>query len=230
MPFPHDFATGSKKALPIVLGYLPVGFAYGALAGLAGIELPYIVLMSLLVFAGSGQFVIVGMLAAKASAAAIIITVFFVNLRHLLMSASISPYLRNIPRKALLPIGFWLTDENYTLACSELVKSERGHHYLIGMFGTSYAGWVAGGLLGGLFGGVFSSSQAAATMEFALYGMFIFLLVIQMTEKKLILAAAVAGGLSLFFYLLMPGGSWHVILAAVIAATVGVFLERCKKQ
>ena len=83
MPFPHDFATGSKKALPIVLGYLPVGFAYGALAGLAGIELPYIVLMSLLVFAGSGQFVIVGMLAAGASAAAIIITVFFVNLRHL---------------------------------------------------------------------------------------------------------------------------------------------------
>ena len=62
----EQWLAGAGKALPVVLGYLPLGFAYGALASLAGISLPYIVLMSLLVFAGSGQFIAVNMYAAGA--------------------------------------------------------------------------------------------------------------------------------------------------------------------
>ncbi|MBS4031651.1 MAG: AzlC family ABC transporter permease [Clostridiales bacterium] len=224
-----DMAEGAKKAIPIVLGYLPLGFAYGALARLAGLDLALIVLMSLIVFAGSGQFISVSMLAAGAGGASIVATVFLVNLRHLLMSASLSPYFQNYPRRSLPLLAFWLTDENYAMACGEFRNCERGHHYMLGLFGTSYTGWVLGGVLGGLFGGFFSSANAAMTMEYALYAMFIFLLVIQMTERKLFLAASFSGALSLLFYLYIPG-SWYIILATVCTATMGVSAERWKES
>lgn len=220
-----QISAGAKKAIPIVLGYLPLGFAYGALASLAGISLPFIVMMSLLVFAGSAQFITVNMLAAGAGAASIVATVFLVNLRHLLMSASISTYLQRFPRKSLPLLSFWLTDENYAVGCSEFNEGEKSHYYMLGLFGTAYAGWVSGSALGGLFGGFFTSTNAALTMEYALYAMFIFLLVIQLTEHKLILAALVSGSLSLLFYLYIPG-TWYIMLATVCTATMGVMVEK----
>lgn len=222
-----DMINGSKKALPIVLGYLPLGFAYGALASLAGFNLSMIVAMSLIVFAGSAQFISVSMLAAGAGGASVIATVFLVNLRHLLMSASLSPELQKFPRKSLPLLAFWLTDENYAVACGEFRKGEKSHLFMLSLFGTAYAGWVAGGALGGLFGGFFTGTNAVLTMEYALYAMFIFLLVIQMTEKKLLLAACVSGALSLLFYLTIPG-SWYIMLATVCTATMGVLVEQWK--
>ena len=221
----QHLAAGAKKAIPIVLGYLPLGFAYGALASIAGIPLPYIVMMSLIVFAGSAQFISVSMLAAGAGATSIIATVFLVNLRHLLMSASLSIYLQKYPRKALPLIAFWLTDESYAMACGEFAEHDRNHYFILGLFGTAYSGWVIGGLLGGIFGGLFTSASAALTMEYALYAMFIFLLVIQLSEKKLLLAACVSGALSLLFYLTTPG-SWYIMLATVCTATMGVMVEK----
>lgn len=224
-----ELFRGAKKALSIVLGYLPLGFAYGALASLAGLELVHIVGMSFLVFAGSAQFIAVSMLATGAGSAAIIATVFLVNLRHLLMSASLSPYMQGYPRRVLPLLAFWLTDENYALACGELKKYERSHLFMLGLFGTSYAGWVLGGVLGGVFGRFFSSQDAALTMEYALYAMFIFLLVIQATERRLVLAAGVSALLSLLFYHYIPG-SWYIILACVCTATLGVMTEKCRKS
>jgi len=225
-PTQHLLA-GARKSLPIVLGYLPLGFAYGALASMAGISLPLIVLMSLLVFAGGAQFISVSMLAAGAGIASIVATVFLVNLRHLLMSASLATYLPGFPRKFLPLLAFWLTDENYAVACCEFRESEKNHFYMLGLFGTAYGGWVAGSALGGLLGDFFTSASAALTMEYALYAMFIFLLVIQCTERKLLFAACISGALSLLFYLTIPG-SWYIMLATVCTATVGVMVEKWK--
>jgi len=224
-----EFYGGAMKALSIVLGYLPLGFAYGALASLAGFELSVIVAMSLLVFAGSAQFIAVNMLAAGAGGAAVIATVFLVNLRHLLMSASLSPYLQAYPRRVLPLLAFWLTDENFALACGEFKKNERSYSFMLGLFGTAYAGWVLGGMLGGVFGTFFSSQDAALTMEYALYAMFIFLLVIQATERRLLLAAGVSGLLAVIFYLFIPG-SWYIILATACTATLGVLTEKWQNQ
>jgi 4-azaleucine resistance transporter AzlC len=220
-----DVFIGAKKALPIVLGYLPLGFAYGTLARLAGLDLIMIMAMSLIVFAGSGQFIAVSMLGAGAGGASVIATVFLVNLRHLLMSASLSPNLQDYPRKSLPLLAFWLTDENYAMACGEFRECERSYKFLLGLFGTSYLGWVVGGMLGGVFGSFFTSPVAALTMEYALYAMFIFLLVIQITERKLVVAALVSGTLSLLFFLYIPG-SWYIMLATVCTATLGVIVEK----
>jgi predicted branched-subunit amino acid permease len=79
---------------PICLGYLPIGMAFGVLAQKAGLTPLQIGLMSILVFAGSSQFIAVSMLTGGASAPAIIATTFVVNLRHVLMSSALAVYLR----------------------------------------------------------------------------------------------------------------------------------------
>ena len=88
------FKEGLNAGWPICLGYLPIGMAFGVLAQKAGLTPLQIGLMSIMVFAGSAQFIAVAMLAGGASAPAIITTTFVVNLRHMLMSSALAVYLR----------------------------------------------------------------------------------------------------------------------------------------
>ena len=73
---------GSAAAWPICLGYVPIGLAFGVLAQKVGLHPFEIGLMSVLVFAGSSQFIGISMMAAGAAPGAIILTTFMVNLRH----------------------------------------------------------------------------------------------------------------------------------------------------
>jgi len=97
---------GMAAAWPICLGYAPIGLAFGVLAQKAGLTPLEIGLMSVIVFAGSSQFIAVSMLAAGASVFSIVTTTFIVNLRHFLMSSALAVYLKNW----LLPVhpGPWI--------------------------------------------------------------------------------------------------------------------------
>jgi 4-azaleucine resistance transporter AzlC len=117
-----------KAAWPICLGYLPLGFAFGVLAQKAGLDLLDIALMSILVYAGSSQFIAVAMLSCGAAPLSIILTTFFVNLRHLLMSSSLAVYLHGEGRRFLSVFAYGVTDESFAV---NLVKFRAGgwHRY-----------------------------------------------------------------------------------------------------
>ena len=83
------FKEGLNAGWPICLGYVPIGMAFGVLAQKAGLTPLQIGLMSIMVFAGSAQFIAVSMLTGGASVPAIITTTFVVNLRHVLMSSAL---------------------------------------------------------------------------------------------------------------------------------------------
>ena len=89
-----DILRGLKTAFPIALGYLPLGMAFGILAAQQGLTALDVFFLSFLVYAGSAQFIASAMISSGAASAAIILTTFLVNLRHLLMSASLAPYLK----------------------------------------------------------------------------------------------------------------------------------------
>lgn len=115
-----------RQTLPIILGYVPVGFAYGVLAQKSGLSGINTILMSLLVFAGSAQLIAVGLFAAKAAPLAIVATTFVVNLRHLLMSAALAPYLRGWSKSRLALFSYQLTDETFALHVGRFAKGETG--------------------------------------------------------------------------------------------------------
>ena len=103
----NEVIKGWKAAVPVALGYLPLGLAFGILAARQGLTWIDVFFMSLLVYAGSAQFIASAMLSSGSAAAAIISTTFLVNLRHLLMSASLSPLLKHLSS----PILAWTSWE-----------------------------------------------------------------------------------------------------------------------
>lgn len=217
--FPAAFGAALRQAAPIVLGYLPVGFAYGVLALKSGLSPTNTVLMSLLVFAGSAQLIAVGLLAAGASPMALAATTFVVNLRHLLMSASLAPHLKGWGPGRLSWFGFQLTDETFALHSLRFARGERNPAETFSINAIAQAAWVGGTLVGVV------ASQAVADvrpwgLDFALPAMFVALVVAQVKGAVHVLVAVVAAVCAVA---LAVGGvdQWNVIAATLVAATVG---------
>lgn len=194
----RDFLKGIKGATPIVLGFLPIGLAFGVLAVQAGLSIAEVFLMSLLVYAGSSQFIAVGLIGAGASIGAIIITTFLVNSRHILMSASLAPYMKKISNKLLTIIGFGVTDETFAVAIGEVPQVENKAGYFLGLSITSHLSWVASTVIGAIAGNLIPNPEVLG-LHFALPAMFIGLLVLQLSNRLSYLIAAIALVLSLFF-------------------------------
>lgn len=215
--------AGAKDALPIILGYLPIGIAYGILAVNKGLSPLQATAMSFFVFAGSAQLVAIEMITAGAAVAAIIAMTFLVNLRHLLLSASLSLHLRNLPLYYYPFLSFLVTDESFAVAMSKLESKNKKQLYFLGLGLTAYLGWVFSSAVGA-FLSEFISFGSGGALDFVLPAMFIVLLVMQISSKKEVIVAVFSAFLSLFFALNIAG-SWNIILATIFAAFLGVYIS-----
>ena len=220
--------AGIKQALPIVLGYIPVGFAYGVLAQKGGLNMVNTVAMSIIVFAGSAQLIGAGLIAAAASPFTLIFTTFVVNLRHLLMSAALSPKLAGWKKWQLALFGYELTDETFALHTMRMAKAAPAKAETFAVNVTAQSSWVLGSLLGYLAGGRIADVRPVG-LDYALPAMFIALLVPQLIKPVYLLMAIVAAALSVGLQLLGYGQS-HVILATVIASTLGLAIAQWIKK
>ncbi|KKM12584.1 hypothetical protein SY88_02735 [Clostridiales bacterium PH28_bin88] len=220
----QQFLLGVKSATPIVLGYLPLGFAYGVLARGADLTVAETVLMSIIVYAGSSQFIAVGLLAGSAPPLTIIFTTFLVNLRHMLMSASLVPYLRHIATPVLAVLAYEVTDETFAVASARYAEHPAHASYQLGLNVTAQVSWVTASWLGATVGNLLGDPERYG-LDFALPAMFIALLVMQLKNRPTYLAALAGAVVSVVLARVMPG-NWHIIIATVVAATVGVWSER----
>ena len=106
-----EFWNGVRAELPLLIGVFPFGMIYGALALNAGLSASASQLMSSIVFAGSSQFITAQLVHNAAPAFVIIVTIAVVNLRHMLYSASLAPYLKNLSLQWKVLLSYLLTDE-----------------------------------------------------------------------------------------------------------------------
>jgi 4-azaleucine resistance transporter AzlC len=219
---------GAFQALPIMLGYIPVGFAYGVLAQKAGISAFNTLLMSIVVYAGSSQLIAVGLISAGIAPLSIILTTFIVNLRHMLMSAALSPYFQNWRRFELAGFVFELTDETFALHSTRLIHLHAKKSETFAVNITAQIAWIFGSWLG-IVGGRLIAEIEPFALDYALPAMFIALLVMQIKNHTQGWVAILAGVLSVVFYL-VGFNQWHVIFATVIGASFGVFLEQWMKK
>ncbi len=217
------FKEGLSAGWPICLGYLPIGMAFGVLAQKAGLTPLQIGLMSILVFAGSSQFIAVSMLTAGASAPAIITTTFVVNLRHLLMSSALAVYLRAAHRGLLALYAYGVTDESFAV---NLPRFNAGTWTLPRALVVNHAAnltWFISTVAGGV-GGRFIP-EGALGIDYALIAMFICLLIYQIRKSIHLLTAVIAGLMAVGLALLSPGNT-YIVTASMAAATVGVIVQR----
>lgn len=219
----HTWLSGITAAFPIVLGYLPVGFAYGVLAQKAGLSGLNTLLMSLVVFAGSAQLVAVGLFAAGLSPVSIIVTTFIVNLRHLLMSAAIYPHLARWCNRELAGFAFELTDETFALHSTrfEITPVKKAEVFAINL--TAHLAWISGTWLGVVAGNLVAEIEPLA-LDYVLPAMFIALLVMQIKKHTQVWSAVLAGVASVAF-LLLGFNQLHVVIATIIGASFGAWIE-----
>jgi 4-azaleucine resistance transporter AzlC len=212
---------GLSAALPIWVGYAAVGIPFGVLARQAGLSPIQIALMSIIVFAGSSQFIAVSMMGSGASILPIIITTFFVNLRHLLMSSSLALHLKGTSKGILSLFAYGVTDESFAVNLTKFMHGGWDVKRALVVNHTANAVWIASTIAGGYLGEVVP--EGALGIDYALTAMFIALLVFQLRNRLVIVLSILSGLLSLIFSLLLPG-AWNIVLASIIAASAGVSL------
>lgn len=214
------YRDGVRRALPIVLGYVPVAFAFGVLAVKNNISPGLAILMSVTLFAGSGQFVAASLWGAGVGAASVVLTVLVVNLRHLLMSAAIAPHLQPLSRWQRFLFGYELTDETFGVHSTAF---QRGWALSLPTLYTcnvtAHVSWVAGTVVGVFFGAWLTDVRPLG-LDYALTAMFLALVVPQCHSRMHVAVAVLALLLSVSFKL-AGFGQWNVLLATALAATAG---------
>jgi 4-azaleucine resistance transporter AzlC len=140
----QEFTAGARDTVPLLLGALPFGLIYGAVAAASGLSMGAAMAMSVLVFAGASQFIAVGLVAAQAPVVIIVLTTLIVNLRHMLYSATLLPHLKGLPQKWRIPLAFWLTDETFAVTAHRFQKGDASdcrHWYQLGSSLAMYLSW-----------------------------------------------------------------------------------------
>jgi 4-azaleucine resistance transporter AzlC len=225
------FGMGVKDCIPTLLGYLSIGFAAGVIGTTSGLSLTEVVLMSIFLYAGSAQFIVASMFAASSSIVSIIITIFFVNLRHLLLSAAISPFFRHYSPLKNMFVGSQLTDETFGVAIHRLsAHTQNNASWMFGLNITAHVNWIIANLAGALFGAWIPEPENFG-LNYALPAMFIGLVVMQIAYRKkyktdaLVVIAAVVSFTAAFF--ILPS---HIALiaATIAAAAVGMVIDQWK--
>ncbi len=219
----REFWAGVQGQLPLLLGVIPFGMIYGALAVGAGISPSAAQAMSAVVFAGSAQFITAGLVADGAPALVIILTVVVVNLRHMLYSASVAPYLKHLSALWKAGLAYLLTDEAYAVAINRLTGAPNPHRhwFVLGTGLTLWTSWQISTALGILLGTVIPESWS---LDFTLALTFI-ALVIPAIQDRPSLAAALAAGVTALLAYSLPY-QLGLVAAALAGVLTGVLLER----
>lgn len=222
------FMRGARDVIPILLGIFPVGMAFGISAREYGFSALEASLMSLVVFAGASQFIGVALIASGAGLLEVAITTLFVNLRHAVMSASLSVYLRDAGRTLLSVLAFGITDETFGLSISRYHRGERSPWYLLGASLPFYLNWNAG-TLAGYLAGDFLPRELRSAMAFSLSAVFISLLVLSCRDRIAVMVSLFSVALSMALYL-AGVDSGNVVVVCLAGATLGLVMERWKEK
>ncbi|NLC02813.1 MAG: AzlC family ABC transporter permease [Tissierellia bacterium] len=218
-----EMKAGLISAMPMIIGFFPIAMAFGLLAKNTGVNFRDTTLFSAMVFAGASQFMALDLIADGVSVGSIILATFLLNLRHLVMSASLSLRLKDVKRSWLPLVGFGITDETFSVASFR--KEKITIPYILVLFFTSYGSWVLGTIAGYLMGSILPQSLQSS-LSIGLYAMFVGLLVPELKGSKNILYLAIIGAIlySIIYYTGILHSGWDIIFGIVITSLIGVFI------
>jgi 4-azaleucine resistance transporter AzlC len=222
----QEFLSGARDASPILLGVIPFGMIFGALAVTSGLSTAAAQAMSSVVFAGSAQFIAAQLLGADASGFVVLMVVFIVNLRHVLYSASVAPHVDGLRPGWKFVLAYLLTDEAYAVIITHY--NNRGdararHWYFLGAGLTLWVSWQLSTAAGIIVGAQIPRNWP---LGFVLPITFIALVVPALKDGTSVAAAVIAGTLGLLAGRLPY--KTGIIVAALVGITVGMLVESRK--
>ncbi|CAN0619271.1 AzlC family protein [Burkholderia multivorans] len=214
----NEWLDGARDTIPMMVGAAPFGVIFGTLVTAGPLTGWHGALMSVAVFAGSAQFIALGLIAGGASFAVVLATTLIVNLRHLLYSATLAPYVAHLPLRWRATLGALLTDEVFAVAYTHyrhFPPGTIGPHYFFGSGVAMYLNWQLWTIAGLWFGAAFPGLQSLG-LDFAMAATFIAIVVPQLGTLRYFAAAATAGTLAWFWQ------AWPYKLGLLGAVAAGV--------
>ncbi len=213
-----EFVSGVKGELPLLLGVMPYGMIYGALAVKLGLPPVLVVAMSSIVFAGSSQLIGAPLMAGGMPGLVIVATTFIVNLRHALYSASVAPFIKQVPLRWKVLLAYLLTDEAYAVTITRFTQPDSSsalnkHWFYFGAGITLWSSWQLSTAIGIFVGQLIPESWS---LDFTLALTFIALVVPNLKDRASVAAAVSAGIMAVFSY------AWPYKLGLFAAAITGI--------
>jgi len=213
-----------KETIPVALAYLATSFAFGVSARQVGLSFFEATLMSVIMYAGSAQMIALGLITAGASVSMLVATTFLVNLRHLLMSASLCPNFREWKSWQRVLFGCQMTDETFAVISTKCSKAAVGPAYAFRVNHVCHFFWITGTVLGHFFGGTLNLT--AIGLDYAIIGMLLALWVMQIRTRQHFFLSVAAGGLSLAGTVGGLSTSVSMLIAAVTLPTIALIWRK----
>lgn len=208
-----------RSSLPVAFGYIPLGMAFGILLVDLGYPWWWAPTMGLLIYAGSAQFLAVGLLAAGASAFDAFVATLLLNLRHVFYGLTLIDRYRALGARRWYAV-FGLTDETFSLVASAPAQGRDGA-FVLGLTALNQGWWVMGCSLGALAGG--SLPFDTQGLDFSLTALFVVLLVEQLTKEFRPQVLVGAGVVAVVCLVLLPA-PYFLIASITLSALVLVVL------
>jgi 4-azaleucine resistance transporter AzlC len=214
----REIYEGARDTLPLVIGAAPFGIIFGTLSGGCGLSAAATMAMSLFVFAGSAQFIALGLVCGATAWPLIVMTTVVVNFRHLLYTATLLPFLGGLARPWQALLAFGLTDETFAVAARRYLDPKQPdltRWYQLGSALFMYTNWNVCTLVG-LAAGRHLSDVAGWGLDFAMPATFIGMVIPYLKDRPGWISVLVAGAVSI------PAAALPHKLGLLVAALAGI--------
>ena len=213
--------------VPVLTGYLVLGFGFGIILKANGYGTFLAFVMSLMIYAGSMQYITIGLLSGGASLVTAALTTLMVNARHLFYGISMLERYRD--KGKIKPyLIFALTDETYSLVCNDNLKlsagEQRGYDFFVSLFNHLY--WIVGSVLGAVIGSVVKFNSEG--IDFALTALFLTVFIEQWMTTKNHAPAVIGVVVSVVCLVLFGSESFLIPTMLVISLLLCLYREEGK--
>ena len=227
--FSDQFYAGARACIPVVISVAAYGIVWGVLARGAGLSLLEVILMSALVFAGSAQFVALDLwttVPASLPIGALILAALIVNLRYLLLTATLRPLFGSHEQlKGALVMGI-VSDETWAITVGEMAKGRGTLAFLLGGGVLAYVCWLATTVIGHTLGSAIDDPTKYG-LDFAFTATFLALLLGMWKGKGDLIPWLVAALAAVISAKLIPG-SWYILIGGIVGSLAGAVSDRIR--
>lgn len=216
-------SEGMRLGVPMAIGSVASGIAFGVLARQVGLGGFHTVLMSALVVSGGAQFAALPFWREPIQLQAVLAATLLVNLRYVLQGAALRPWLASLPRRMRYATAFLLYDGNWALAMPRFERGDRDLGVFVGSGVALFAGWVGGTLAGWLLGAQIGDPRRLA-LDFVFAAVFVSFLVGTWKGRRDLLPWAVAALSAVLAARLVPG-NWYLLIGTLTGSLTGALRD-----
>lgn len=220
--YKQAFKKAFPYTIPVLTGYLFIGIAFGVMYAEKGYSFLWAILMSVMVYAGSGQYLAVNFFVPGISFLQVIFLTFMVNVRHIFYGVSLLDKFNRVGKKRWYMI-FALTDETYSLLCTtKIPKGVEEDKFLFAISVLDHGYWILGSAIGAIAGTLLPISSEG--IEFAMTALFVVIFIEQWVDKKNRIPEII--GVVTAIVALLIFGPDSFVLPAMLAIVALLFIGR----